>query len=251
MALAHQRVSCVVCRSACVGTTFGHSKTSSPPTDSARHSGAIASKRETTRSTSAASSVGGAGADRAGSGCWPCFRRHATSQSAARRSDRAMSAAWRASSSTQSSLASLLLALLARALPRADVALRSRDECARASCGASVDSIRKAQLSLDDVVHEVVRDVVIVSWRWIHRTRRLPCNSDDDCVAPDAGAPESDLHWVILRRPRWAATHVRQRPRRSAAIRAAQSRSRGQPPTIPSSNSHRSTRSGTSADYES
>ena len=103
--------------------------------------------------------------------------------------------------STQSSLASLLLALLARALPRADVALCGRDERARASCGASVDSIREAQFSLDDVVHEVVWDVVIVAWRWIHRTRRLACDGDDDRVAPDAGAPEPDFTDAILLGP--------------------------------------------------
>jgi hypothetical protein len=98
---------------------------------------------------------------------------------------------------SETSLAPLLLALLARALPRPDVALCSHDECAPASCGASVDSIHKAKFSLDDVVHEVVRDVVIVTWRWIHRPRRLACNRHDDCVAPYSGALESDVHWVI------------------------------------------------------
>jgi hypothetical protein len=97
--------------------------------------------------------------------------------------------------SSQSTFASLDLALLARALRRADVALCGHDKrAARASFGASVDSIREAQFSLDDEVHEVVWDVVIVGWRRIHRTRRLACNGDDDRIAPYASAPESDVH---------------------------------------------------------
>ena len=122
-------------------------------------------------------------------------------------------------SSTQSSLASLLLSLLARAIPRPDVALCGGDERARASCGASVDSIRKAQFSFDDVVYEVVGDVVIVRGRGVHRARRLACDVDDDRVAPFAGASKSDVHWVHCEAPilsykrwsdctaRWAATH--------------------------------------------
>jgi len=94
----------------------------------------------------------------------------------------------------QSALAPLLLAFLARPLPRGGVTLCGRDERARASGGASVDSIRKAQFSLDDVVHEIVWDVVIVTWSWIHRPRRLAGNRDDDRVAPCAGALESDVH---------------------------------------------------------
>jgi hypothetical protein len=96
--------------------------------------------------------------------------------------------------SPQSALASLLLALLARALPRPDVTLCGRDKRAPASRGASVDSIGEGEFSLDDVVHEVVRDVVIVGGRWIQHTRRLACNGDDYRVAPYAGAPESDVH---------------------------------------------------------
>jgi hypothetical protein len=109
--------------------------------------------------------------------------------------------------STQSSLASLLLALHARALPGPDVALRGDDKCARAPCGASVDSVRQAQFSLDDVVHDVVWDVAVEAWRWIHRTGRVACDCDDDRVAPYAGAPESDIHQGILRRnvPAWSS----------------------------------------------
>jgi hypothetical protein len=33
-------------------------------------------------------------------------------------------------------------------------------------------------------MHEVVWDVVVVGWRWIHRTRRLACEGDDDRIAP-------------------------------------------------------------------
>jgi len=102
--------------------------------------------------------------------------------------------------STQTSLASLLFALFARPLPRAAVPLCGRDERAGASCGASVDSLRKAQFSLDDVVHEVMWDVVIVTWRWIHRTRRLACKRDDDRIASFAAAPKPDVHRATLKR---------------------------------------------------
>src|SRR3954452_15327232 len=100
---------------------------------------------------------------------------------------------------TQSSLASLLSSLPTRAIPRRDVAICDRDKRAPASCGASVDAIRKAQFSFDDVVHEVVWDVVIVAWRWVHRSRRLACGRDDDCVATHAGPSESDVHGVPVR----------------------------------------------------
>ena len=116
--------------------------------------------------------------------------------------------------SSQSSLAPLLLALFARPLPRADVPLLGGDERAGASRGAPVDSIGEAQPGLDDVVHEVVWDVVVVTWRWIRRPRRLACKGDDDRIAPYAGAPEPDLHQAtLMRRCRTASA----RPSRSEA----------------------------------
>src|SRR5262245_44206105 len=94
----------------------------------------------------------------------------------------------------KSPLASALLALLAYALSWSDVALRSLDERACALRSSPVDTARKTQFRLDDVVDEVVRNVVIVSRSRIGRTSWPPWNADDHRVASHSGAFEGDAH---------------------------------------------------------
>jgi hypothetical protein len=98
----------------------------------------------------------------------------------------------------QRPLALLLPALLSRPLARARVSLGGGDERAPASCSAPIHPVREAQLPLDDVVHEIVWDVVIVPGRWIHRARWRARECDDDRVAPCAGALERNVHRDIV-----------------------------------------------------
>lgn len=91
-----------------------------------------------------------------------------------------------------------LLALLANTLSRAEVVLRGRNERACASFGSSIDSVHEAQFSFNDVVHEVVRDVVVEPGCGIHRASWLTRNGDDDCVTSQPGTLEGDLHGTNL-----------------------------------------------------
>lgn len=120
----------------------------------------------------------------------------------------------------QSSLAPLLLTLLAHPVPRTGVFARPRDESASASCRTAVDSVRQAKLCFDHIVHEIVRDVIIVTRRWVHRARPPAGDGDDDCVTPGASALEADVHHVSLntRAERTSGRLRRDRPRVSAPL---------------------------------
>jgi hypothetical protein len=77
-----------------------------------------------------------------------------------------------------------LLALLAHALSRADVAFCGRDERACASSGAPVNTVHEAQLGLDDVVDQIMRDVIVVSGCRIGCMRGTTGDTDEDGIAP-------------------------------------------------------------------
>ena len=98
----------------------------------------------------------------------------------------------------QRSLASLLLALLPRPFARVYVALGGGNECAPAECSRTVDSVREAELSLDEVMQKVVRDVLVVPGRGIHRASGLVRQGDDDRITPSASAPERNVHRTNL-----------------------------------------------------
>lgn len=56
----------------------------------------------------------------------------------------------------------------------------------------------KAQLCLDDVVHQVMRNVVVVAWRGVERALWLTLNRDRNRVASHPRAFERYMHTPTL-----------------------------------------------------